>query len=117
MLVPAWDFNRDRAWHGHIAVMRTVEDGFSLARVAKNGYLTVSDNRGRIVAERRSDAEKPFSTLVASIPVVHSATLYLLLGDWFAWMACGLLALALVRLCWIAMEARVPRESVAAATR
>ena len=48
MLVPAWDFNLDRAWHGHIAVMRGVEDGFSVSRAAKDGFLTVSNNRGTI---------------------------------------------------------------------
>lgn len=117
MLVPGWDFNRDRAWHGHIAVMRAVEGGFSLVRAAKNGYLTVSDSRGRIVAERRSDGAKPFSTLVASVPAVHSATLYLRLGDWFAWVACGLLALAVIRLGWVVVGARVLRERVTASAR
>jgi apolipoprotein N-acyltransferase len=97
MLVPGWDFNIDRNWHGHIAVMRGVEDGFSLVRAAKNGYLTVSDNRGRVVAETRSDAT-PFATLIATVPAAHSATLYLLLGDWFAWVSCGLLVFALVEL-------------------
>ena len=88
MLVPAWDFNMDRTWHGHIAIMRAVEDGFSLVRAAKNGYLTVADSRGRIVAESRSDAQLPFTTLLASVPAGHSSTLYILLGDWFAWVAC-----------------------------
>jgi apolipoprotein N-acyltransferase len=97
MLVPAWDFNVDRNWHGHMAVMRGVEDGFSLVRAAKNGYLTVSDNRGRVLAESRSDAA-PFATLIATVPAAHSATLYLLLGDWFAWLAGALLIFAVVRL-------------------
>jgi apolipoprotein N-acyltransferase len=97
MLVPAWDFNLDRAWHGHIAIMRGVEDGFSIVRAAKNGYLTVSDDRGRILAETRSDSA-PFATLVAAVPAVHDATLYLLLGDWFAWFALAVLAVMLVRL-------------------
>jgi apolipoprotein N-acyltransferase len=97
MLVPGWDFNVDRNWHGHMAVMRGVEDGFSLVRAAKNGYLTVSDNRGRLVAEARSDAA-PFATLIASVPAAHSRTLYLLLGDWFAWVVCALLVFALVQL-------------------
>jgi apolipoprotein N-acyltransferase len=110
MLVPGWDFNMDRGWHGHIAVMRSVENGFSLVRAAKDGYLTVSDNRGRVVAEARSDAA-PFSTLLASVPAAHSATVYLLLGDWFAWLACALLAFAIFRLCVIAMSAPVPRQS------
>jgi apolipoprotein N-acyltransferase len=97
MLVPAWDFDVDRAWHGHLAVMRGVEDGFSVARAAKQGYLTVSDNRGRILAESRSDSA-PFVSLLAEVPAVHEGTFYLLAGDWFAWTASGLLALSLIRL-------------------
>ncbi len=97
MLVPGWDFNLDRAWHGHIAIMRGVEDGFSIVRAAKNGYLTVTDNRGRILAETRSDSA-PFATLIAEVPAVHDQTLYLLLGDWFAWLSVGTLIFTLVRL-------------------
>ena len=97
MLVPAWDFNIDRAWHGHIAVMRGVEDGFSIARAAKDGYLTISDDRGRIVAETRSDSA-PFATLLADVPASHDRTLYLLLGNWFAWLSLAICAFTLVRL-------------------
>jgi apolipoprotein N-acyltransferase len=100
MLVPAWDFVIDRSWHGHIAVMRGVEDGFSIVRSAKNGFLTVSDSRGRIVAEKRSNAA-PFATLIADVPVEHWQTLYQRWGDWFAWVALGLLAWALVRVAWL----------------
>ena len=73
MLVPAWDFNVDRAWHGHIAVMRGVEDGFSVSRVAKDGFLTVSNNRGQILEETRSDSA-PFATIIATVPAGHSWT-------------------------------------------
>ncbi len=97
MLVPGWDFNIDRAWHGHIAVMRGVEDGFSVARSAKGGYMTVSDSRGRIVAEARSDSA-PFATLLTDVPVEHHGTPYLLLGDWFPWFAFVALALAIAGL-------------------
>lgn len=96
MLVPAWDFDLDRWWHGHMAVMRGVESGFSIARAAKRGYLTVSDNRGRILAETRSDSA-PFATLLANVPAVHETTLYVLLGDWFAWLALATLVFALVQ--------------------
>jgi apolipoprotein N-acyltransferase len=97
LLVPAWDFVEDNTWHGHIAVMRGVEDGFSLVRSAKTGFLTVSDSRGRIVAEVRSDAA-PFATLLADVPSEHHQTLYLRWGDWFAWVAGGLLLWTLTRL-------------------
>jgi apolipoprotein N-acyltransferase len=97
MLVPGWDFNMDRWWHGHIAVMRGVEDGFSVVRAAKDGYLTVSDDRGRIVAETRSDSAA-FATLLTAVPVAHDGTVYLFLGDWFAWVSVALLIFATSRL-------------------
>jgi len=97
MLVPAWDFVLDRWEHGHIAVMRGVEGGFSIARAAKQGYLTVSDNHGRILAETQSDSA-PFAALVADVPVAHDTTLYLLLGDWFAWIALATFFSTLVRI-------------------
>jgi len=96
LLVPAWDFNVDRWSHGHMAVMRGVESGFAVVRSAKNGYLTVSDDRGRILAQTTSDAA-PFATLLATVPAVHDQTLYLLAGDWFAQVAIVLLGFTLAR--------------------
>ena len=97
LLVPAWDFVLDRWEHGHMAIMRGVEDGFSIARAAKQGYLTVSDDRGRILAETQSDSA-PFATLAANVPAAHETTLYLLLGDWFAWLALATLIFVLLQL-------------------
>jgi len=97
MLVPAWDFVLDRTAHGHMAILRGVESGFAIVRAAKQGYLTVSDNRGRILAEATSDAA-PFATLLTTVPEAHTPTLYLWLGDWFAWLALAMLAGALVQL-------------------
>jgi apolipoprotein N-acyltransferase len=96
MLVPAWDFNMDRAWHGHIAVMRGVEDGFSVSRSAKDGFLTVSNNRGKILEEMRSDSA-PFAMMIATVPAGRSWTVFQLMGDWFAWVAIVLLVLTIVR--------------------
>jgi apolipoprotein N-acyltransferase len=98
MLVPAWDFVLDRFEHGHIAVMRGVESGFSIVRAAKQGYLTVSDDRGRILAETQSNSA-PFATLLANVPAGHDTTLYLLWGDWFAWLALAALIFTLAQLC------------------
>jgi apolipoprotein N-acyltransferase len=97
LLVPAWDFVLDRWQHGHIAIMRGVEDGFSIVRAAKQGYLTVSDDRGRILAETQSDSA-PFATLMANVPAAHETTVYLLLGDWFAWVALATLVFTLFQL-------------------
>jgi apolipoprotein N-acyltransferase len=97
LLVPAWDFDLDRLEHGHMAVMRGVESGFNLVRAAKQGYLTVSDYRGRILAETTSDSA-PFAVLIADVPANHVHTLYVLLGDWFAWLALAVLVVTLVQL-------------------
>jgi len=97
LLVPAWDFVLDRFEHGHKAVMRGVEGGFSVARAAKQGYLTVSDDRGRILAETATDPAS-FATLVVEAPTTHHVTLYQSWGDWFAWSVLALLAFALGRL-------------------
>lgn len=101
MLVPAWDFTVDWILHGHAALMRGVEDGFSVARSAKDGSLYVSDNRGRILAEIRSRSF-PFTTLVSELPVAHADTAYLLLGNWFAWLALMAAPAALLHLIWLA---------------
>lgn len=97
MLVPGWDFFADAISHGHMAIMRGVESGFGVVRSAKGGTLYVSDNRGRIMAEINSDAV-PFTALLASVPGIHDRTLFLVLGDAFAWVAVAILALCLVRL-------------------
>jgi len=97
MLVPSWDFFRDWVEHGHMAIMRGVESGFSVVRSAKGGSLFVSDDRGRILAEVKSDAA-PFATLLVTVPQTHDKTLFLLLGDWFAWVALGILLFTLAQL-------------------
>jgi apolipoprotein N-acyltransferase len=97
MLVPAWDFVDDHIEHGHIAIMRGVEGGFTVVRSAKRGSIYVSDNRGRILAEVKSDSA-PFATLLATVPATHDSTLFQLLGDWFAWVALALLVFVLAQL-------------------
>jgi apolipoprotein N-acyltransferase len=87
VLVPAWDqgIAVDAAWHGHLSMMRGVEDGFSMVRDAKNGLLTVTDDRGRILDEQPTRSDGALVTMLATVPVHHDATLYQMWGDWFAW--------------------------------
>lgn len=96
VLVPAWEFGGDEVWHGHMALMRAVEDGFTLARTAKQGLLTVSDDRGRIIAESSTSPLREFTTLLATVPVRHDPTLYERWGDWFAWLDLALSAALLL---------------------
>jgi apolipoprotein N-acyltransferase len=82
MLVPAWDFDRDAHLHGRMAVVRSVENGFSLARSASQGLMTLSDANGRIVAERRTVSGP--SMLVGEVPIGRGGTVYSRIGDVFA---------------------------------
>jgi apolipoprotein N-acyltransferase len=84
LLVPAWDFNLDRWLHARMAVMRAVETGFALARSARNGLLTLSDNRGRIIAEATTLSGR-FVSVTGKVNVAPEETFYARTGDWFAW--------------------------------
>jgi len=90
LLVPAWDFDRDGWLHGRMAVMRGVESGFAIARSARRGSLTISDTRGRVVAETESSSA-PVATLSAHVTIARVDTLYARIGDLFAW-GCVVLA-------------------------
>jgi apolipoprotein N-acyltransferase len=97
LLDPGWDFNVDRTWHGHIAIMRGVEGGYAIAHAAKDGFLTVTDNRGRILGEVRTDKGE-FASLLVDVPLRHDQTVFDRCGIWFPWMALLLLLAAAVQL-------------------
>ena len=97
MLVPAWDFVADAWAHGHIALMRGVEGGYAIVRSAKQGFLYVSDDRGRVLAQAESWSS-PFAAVVTMAPTGHEPTLYLRLGDWAAWLSVLLALLSIGRL-------------------
>ncbi|MGB6192238.1 MAG: nitrilase-related carbon-nitrogen hydrolase [Terracidiphilus sp.] len=109
LLDPAWDFTIDRAWHGHIAIMRGVEGGYAIAHTAKHGFLTVTDDRGRILGEVRTSTSETstgeattntaaFASLLVDVPLRHDPTVFDRYGAWFPWLAALLLLAALVQL-------------------
>jgi len=100
LLVPAWDFGADGWLHSRMAVLRGVEGGYAVARAASDGRLTVSDARGRILAERASD-EAPDVLVAAAVRVAPGGTFYSRTGDWFAG-----LCLVLAAACAIAARRR-----------
>lgn len=91
MAVPAGDFGKDAWLHARMAVMRGVENGFALVRAANEGLVTASDAEGRIIAAKM-DAPSGLTMIVANLPLGPGATLYVRIGDAFAWF-CAALAL------------------------
>lgn len=93
LLVPASDFNVDGWLHSRMAIMRGVESGFALARAARGGRLTLSDDRGRVVAEASSEHRD--AELVGDLPLHQTSTLYGRWGDWFVYLVLAGLAACL----------------------
>ena len=91
LLVPAWDFNRDGWLHSRMAMMRAIELGCPLVRNAREGRMTISDSRGRVLSEASTEGDGP-NSLIAPVTLEASPTLYQQWGDWFGWL--NLIALA-----------------------
>lgn len=86
MAAPAWDFGIDGWLHARIALVRGVENGYAVARSARDGKVLLSDAYGRIVAE--GDSAKG-AEVVAALAPGPGATAYAKLGDWFGWLCVG----------------------------
>ncbi len=91
MLVPAWDFGIDRWLHSRMAILRGVENGYSIVRSARNGALTVSDRYGRVLAEQVSGPDTLFQT---EAPLgAPGPTIYERIGDVLGWGSLGVFLL------------------------
>ena len=93
MLAPAWDFGHIDQWMGaSMTAMRGVEQGFAVVRASKEGLLSVSDSRGRFLAEAESAAGAG-RTLLATLTVEpRRPTLYGRIGDLFGWACLAFVA-------------------------
>jgi apolipoprotein N-acyltransferase len=89
VLVPAWDFGADGWAHARMAIMRGVEGGYSIVRTARLGYLIASDAYGRVIAGAPS-TKVGFVSVRADVPLGPGDTIYLRIGDVFAWLCVGL---------------------------
>lgn len=97
MVVPAWDFIDDAWLHNRMAVLRSVENGSAMLRTARQGLLTVNDDRGRVLASVASDSA-PLAMLVADAPTTHRPTWYSRIGDAFSYAAAVLFVVLVVTL-------------------
>ena len=87
-----------------MAILRGIENGFAIARAARNGVLTLTDAQGRIVALSASGMDD-IASLVGDLPLGPGDTLYRRIGDVFAW-AC--LALVGALLAWMVRAVTAP---------
>ncbi len=85
MLVPAWDFDDDAWLAAHMTKMRGVENGYVVARAARNGLLSVSDAYGRMLAQTRSKPMPGASLVVTATVGPRVPTIYTRIGDALGW--------------------------------
>ncbi len=78
-----------------MAIVRGVENGFTVVRSAQEGFITVSDAYGHVLAEKAS-ATEPDARLVLEIPAGPGATFYTRYGDWFGWTNVAMLPVFLL---------------------
>ncbi|MEV6624459.1 acyltransferase [Amycolatopsis sp. NPDC051106] len=104
VLIPASDEDVDGWEHSRTALVRGVENGFSVAWSAARGTPMIADAQGHVLADAHTGG-RPFTVVVADVPVGPGKTLYARFGDWFAWL-CGLVAAA-----GIVVGARKPSSS------
>ena len=85
MFLPANDWKEIDPIHSHMAIMRAIENGFTLVHPAGQGLSVAADNRGRVIASMDfyiGDQQ----VMYADVPYCHSSTLYAKIGDAFGWM-------------------------------
>jgi apolipoprotein N-acyltransferase len=81
LYVPAWDFVVDDWLHCRMAILRSVENGFSMVRAARRGRLTINDQFGRVTSEASCANDKQ-ATLVGDVSPQHIDTFYTRFGNW-----------------------------------
>lgn len=95
VLVPAYDSVGTHPYVSYVAALRAVENGFAMVRQANEGTSLAVDAVGHVLA-RQDYFETSDRTMIADVPIHGRATLYALVGDWFAFAGmalCGLLVL------------------------
>jgi len=64
-----------------MAILRSVENGFSMVRAARRGRLTINDQFGRVTSEASCANDKQ-ATLIGNVSPQHIDTLYTRFGNW-----------------------------------
>jgi apolipoprotein N-acyltransferase len=83
MAVPAWDFGQDGWMGARMSALRAVENGYSLARSARDGFVGAYDRTGRVLVERPTGEEVTIAD--ATLPASGHETVYARIGNVFGW--------------------------------
>jgi apolipoprotein N-acyltransferase len=62
-----------------------VENGYAIVRAARQGELTISDYRGKVLCEATTTNNNAAS-LLARVPLHTTKTVYSQFGDWFGYI-------------------------------
>jgi apolipoprotein N-acyltransferase len=115
LVVPASDFGEDGWLHSRIAVLRGVEDGFSVIRSGEFGLLTISDPYGRVLMQAPSKSG-PGGTLMATLPLARPiTTVYSRIGNLLGFASIAAIALWLVTVLLSRSRAELEAANVEAA--
>ena len=87
--------------HSRMAMLRGVENGYAIARSARNGVLTVSDAYGRVSYEAPSGPQTAYNVTIPRTG--PGPTLYARIGDAFGW---SMLVLAALLIGWMILRRR-----------
>jgi len=94
-IVPANDWEAIKSIHFEMAVFRAVENGSPMLRATSSGFSGAVDPWGRVLGV--TDHFSGTRTLVSQIPLGGVHTLYSYIGDLFAWLCIGGLAVGVAR--------------------
>ena len=80
--------------HLNQARLRAIETDRYLLRAATTGISAFVDPTGRVIEELPMNRQ---GLIYAHFQPRHSTTLYVRFGDWFAWIACAIVAVSVLR--------------------
>lgn len=100
LFVPAWDFDVDAKVHAAGAWMRGIENGYTLVRSARNGFLSVSTPTGEFIARAPGMGASTKSSTVVVASIYQNSSFYAKHPKVFVAILCGLfLMLMLLAFC------------------
>ena len=75
LFVPAWDFEVDARAHTAGAITRGIENGYTIVRTARGGYLSIISPTGQVIAEELA-IEKNGNVLIAEALIWQNSSFY-----------------------------------------